>query len=82
MSGEELNSLPGSSSVHQLGVSDLLVALRVLAQRQPTVVLLGVQPATTDWNTELSPDVAAAMNSLVEAAVRELCQKGQAAPAA
>jgi len=32
MSGEELNSLPGNSSVHQLGVSDLLVALRVLAQ--------------------------------------------------
>jgi hydrogenase maturation protease len=30
MSGEELNSLPGYSSVHQLGVSDLLVALRVL----------------------------------------------------
>src|SRR5512142_2247853 len=24
MSGEELNSLPGNSSVHQLGVSDLL----------------------------------------------------------
>ena len=43
MSGEELNSLPGRSSVHQLGVSDLLVALRVLAQRQPAVLLLDVQ---------------------------------------
>jgi hydrogenase maturation protease len=82
MSGEELNSLPGNSSVHQLGVSDLLVALRVLAQRQPAVVLLGVQPANTDWSTELSPGVTAAMNSLVEAAVRELCQQGQAEPAA
>jgi len=68
--------------VHQLGVSDLLVALRVLAQRQPAVVLLGVQPANTDWSTELSPSVSAAMNSLVEAAVRELCQQGQAEPAA
>src|SRR5271166_7065600 len=80
MSGEELNSLPGNSSVHQLGVSDLLVALRVLAQRQPAVVLLGVQPASTDWSTELSPSVSSAMNSLVEAAVRELCQQGQAEP--
>jgi hydrogenase maturation protease len=75
MSGEELNSLPGSSSVHQLGVSDLLVALRVLTQRQPAVVLLGVQPGNTDWNTALSPPVAAAMDILVEAAVREVaCQ--------
>ena len=76
MSGEELNSLPGNNSVHQLGVSDLLVALRMLEQRQPTVVLLGVQPASTDWSTELSPAVTAAMNSLVEAAVRELQLQG------
>jgi hydrogenase maturation protease len=76
ISGEELNSLPGNSSVHQLGVSDLLVSLRVLAQRQPDVVLLGVQPANTDWSTELSPLVAAAIDSLVEAAVQELPFQG------
>jgi hydrogenase maturation protease len=78
MSGEELNSLPGNSSVHQLGVSDLLVALRVLAQRQPEVTLLGVQPANTDWSTDLSPAVAAAMNVLVEATVKELCRQEKA----
>jgi hydrogenase maturation protease len=72
MSGEELSSLPGKSSVHQLGVSDLLVALRMLAERQPRVVLLGVQPGSTDWNHGLSPPVAATMNSLVEAIIREL----------
>ena len=72
MSGDELNSLPGNSSVHQLGVADLLVAIRVLAQRQPAVVVLGVQPESTDWSTELSPAVAAAMDSLLEAAVQEL----------
>ncbi len=74
---EELNALPGSSSVHQLGVADLLVALRVLAQRQPDVVLLGVQPAETDWSTELSPAVAAAMDLMVDAAVKELSRQGQ-----
>jgi len=77
MSGEELNSLPGSSSVHQLGVSDLLVALRVLAQQQPAVVLLGVQPANTEWSTELSPAVEAAIDSLVEATVCELRQPSE-----
>jgi hydrogenase maturation protease len=81
MTGEELNSLPGSASVHQLGVSDLLVALRVLAQREPEVVLLGAQPANTDWSTELSPAVAAAMDSLVEAAIQEL-RCGAARPSA
>jgi hydrogenase maturation protease len=64
--------LPGKGSVHQLGVADLLVALRVLARQQPTVVLLGVQPATTEWGTELSPAVGAVMGSLIEAAVAEL----------
>jgi hydrogenase maturation protease len=82
MSGEELNSLPGKSSVHQLGVSDLLVALRMLAQQQPLVVLLGVQPGSTEWNTELSPPVAASLDSLVEAAIRELRQQAQADSAA
>jgi len=81
MSGEELNSLPGKSSVHQLGVSDLLVALRMLAERQPQVVLLGVQPGSTEWSTELSSPVAASLDSLVEAAIRE-CQQAQADSAA
>jgi len=76
MTGEELNSLPGNASVHQLGVSDLLVALRVLAQREPEVVLLGAQPANTDWSTELSPAMVAAMDSLVEAAIAELRADG------
>jgi hydrogenase maturation protease len=72
MSSQELQNLPGKGSVHQLGVADLLVALRVLARRLPTVVMLGVQPATTDWGTELSPAVGDAMGSLIEAAVVEL----------
>jgi hydrogenase maturation protease len=82
MSGEELQTLPGKGSVHQLGVADLMVALRVLARQQPTVVLLGVQPATTDWGTELSPPVEAAMNPLMEAAITELSTRVEAkAPA-
>ena len=72
MSGEELNALPGNSNVHQLGVADLLVALRMLAERQPQVVLLGVQPGSTDWSCELSSIVAASIDSLVEATIREL----------
>ena len=72
ISGQELKALPGKGSVHQLGVADLLVALRVLADRTPEVVLLGVQPASTEWGTELSPAVAAVLPALADAAVAEL----------
>ncbi|HMD18455.1 MAG TPA: hydrogenase maturation protease [Terriglobales bacterium] len=75
MSSRELQTLPGKGSVHQLGVADLLVALRVLAKRTPEVVLLGVQPASTEWGTELSPAVAAVLPALADAAVAELCHR-------
>jgi hydrogenase maturation protease len=78
LSGKELDSLPGNSTVHQLGVPDLLVALRMLAERQPQIVLLGVQPESTDWSPDLSNRVAAAIDSLVEATIREL--QAQAEP--
>lgn len=72
MSSQEVQTLPGKGSVHQMGVADLLVALRVLASRTPEIVLLGVQPASTDWGTELSPAVAAVLPALADAAVAEL----------
>jgi hydrogenase maturation protease len=81
LSGQELQALPGKGSAHQLGVADLLVGLRMLARQQPTVVLLGVQPATTDWGTELSPAVEATIGSLVEAAVAELTRLERTASA-
>ena len=81
LSSQELQALPGKGNVHQLGVADLLVGLRVLARQQPTVVLLGLQPATTDWGTELSPAVEATIGSLVEAAVAELTRLERTASA-
>jgi hydrogenase maturation protease len=75
MSSQELQTLPGRGSVHQLGVADLLVALRILANRTPEVVLLGVQPASTEWGTELSPAVAAVLPALADAAIAEVCHR-------
>jgi hydrogenase maturation protease len=72
MSSQEVQTLPGRGSVHQMGVADLLVALRVLASRTPEIVLLGVQPASTEWGTDLSPAVAAALPALTDAAIAEL----------
>jgi len=59
-------------SVHQLGVADLVAALALVSTRQQDVVVLGVQPANTDWGTSLSPDVEAALMPLVDAALAQL----------
>jgi hydrogenase maturation protease len=72
MSNQELHTLPSQGNVHQLGVADLLVALRVLADRVPEVVLLGVQPENTEWGTDLSPAVAAALPALIDATIAEI----------
>jgi len=59
-------------SVHQLGVADLVAALALVSTRAQDIVVLGVQPANTDWGTSLSPDVEAALMCLVDAALAQL----------
>jgi hydrogenase maturation protease len=68
----ELRGLPCGASVHQLGVADLLATLPLVSDVPREIVLLGVQPASTDWGTELSPPVQSALGPLVEAAVEQL----------
>lgn len=71
-SGDELRGLQTGASVHQLGVADLLATLPLVSEIEQEIVLLGVQPASTYWGTELSPSVQAALASLVENAVEQL----------
>jgi len=72
MSGEDLFGLPGGASVHQLGVADLLATLPLVTNAPQEVVLLGVQPSSTDWGCELTEPVAAALGLLVDATVDQL----------
>ena len=74
VTGEELRRLPGSGSAHEMALADLLVALRMLGEEPPEVVLLGIQRVTTGLGTELSPVVARALPRLVEAAWVELAR--------
>ena len=72
MTGGDLLGLSGGLNVHQLGVADLIAALALVSTRPQDIVVLGVQPANTDWGTTLSPDVAAALTRLVDAALAQL----------
>ncbi|HVB87005.1 MAG TPA: HyaD/HybD family hydrogenase maturation endopeptidase [Candidatus Dormibacteraeota bacterium] len=72
MTGAELCGLPCGASVHQLGVADLLATLPLVSDVPCEILLLGAQPASTDWGTELTAPVAAALDKIVDAAVQQL----------
>jgi hydrogenase maturation protease len=72
LEGPAVEGLPGKPSVHQLGFADLMVAMRLLGDVPEEVVVLGIQPESTEWSAELSSPVAKTMDSLVDAAIRQL----------
>jgi len=70
--GEDIDNLPVSKSVHLLGFSDLMCALRLMDAAPAEVVLLGVQPASTDWGTVLTPEVSLAQQTLMQSALAQI----------
>ncbi|HEX3985066.1 MAG TPA: HyaD/HybD family hydrogenase maturation endopeptidase [Acidobacteriaceae bacterium] len=72
--GEEIADLPISKSVHLLGFSDLIGALRLTGRAAAEIVVLGVQPEETGWGTQLTPPVQAALRELVESALIQVEQ--------
>jgi len=70
--GAELRSLPGNGNVHDLALADILNALRLLGQEPQEIVLLGIQPGTTELGTSLSKSVETSLPFLVEATIMQL----------
>lgn len=69
MVNEDLRGLPGAASVHQVGLADLLATLPLVSTTRREIVLLGVTPLSTDWGTDLTAPVAAALDQVVEEAI-------------
>jgi hydrogenase maturation protease len=72
--GRQVDNLPVSKSVHLLGFSDLMGALRLIDAAPEQVVLLGVQPACTGWGTVLTSAVETALGGLIESTQKQLAQ--------
>ncbi len=70
--GPDLATLPGGAAAHQLGLVDLLNALRLLDREPAEILVLGLQPGDLRLGTKLSPAVDAALDKLVEAAIAQL----------
>jgi hydrogenase maturation protease len=71
---DDLADLPISKSVHLLGFSDLIGAMRLIESAPSEIVVLGIQPDVIAWGTELTPKVHAALATLVEGAVGQVTQ--------
>ncbi len=63
-------------SPHQLGLSDLLAALRLIGKAPSRVVLIGVVPQNLSLGMELSPAAADGRDAAVRMIVEELGRLG------
>ncbi len=63
-------------SPHQVGLSDVLAALRFAGSEPESVVLIGVKPVSLELAMELSPIVAARLDAVVDMVVAELAALG------
>ena len=48
-------------SVHEVGLSDLMDALRLRGELPENRALIGIEPSNMDWGTETTEPVAAAL---------------------
>lgn len=72
--GEAIEDLPVSKSVHLLGFSDLIGAMRLTGSAPEEIVVLGVQPEATGWGTQLTARVGSVLPALVEAALEQVAR--------
>jgi len=77
LEGDEVGPAVASRlSVHQVGVADLIEAARWRDRIPPTLVLLGIVPATTELRVDLSPAVQAALPALLDSICGEAARLG------
>lgn len=77
LSGEELPiALETKISPHQMGLKDLLAVARLLGHAPGEMVLIGVQPASIEMDTELTPVVAGQVETMKQAILQELAAIG------
>jgi hypothetical protein len=49
-----------------------MIALRLLGDTPDELVVIGVQPLSTEWSAELTAPVSAALDRLLEAVIEQL----------
>jgi hydrogenase maturation protease len=71
--GEELPiALETKVSPHQMGLKDLLSVAQLLGHSPGEMVLIGVQPGSIEMDTELTPEVDAVLQVIIDNVLNEL----------
>lgn len=71
---DDLRGIPGGAHAHQLGVPDLILALRVMGKMSRELVLLGIQADSIALGTQLTPAVECGLTRLVSESIRLLVE--------
>ena len=70
--GRALDGPPGKATVHRLGFADLMVAMKLLGEAPEEVVLVGIEPVTTEWGAQLTPPVQETLPALLAVVLEQL----------
>jgi hydrogenase maturation protease len=72
LEGGAVDKLQGKPSVHQLGFADLMIALKLLGDSPGEVIVIGMQPQSTDWSSELTAPIRNSFDSLLTGIIDQL----------
>jgi hydrogenase maturation protease len=72
LEGNAIQKMPGKPSVHQLGFADLMIAMNLLGESPKEIVVLGVQPQSTEWSAEMTAPVRDSLDKLCGVIVAQL----------
>jgi hydrogenase maturation protease len=70
----DLRGVRGGADAHQLGVPDLITALRIMGKAPREITLLGIQADSIALGTELTPAVETGLDRLVTESLRLLAE--------
>jgi hydrogenase maturation protease len=77
LSGQELPiALETKLSPHQMGLKDLLAVSELMGHSPREMVLIGVQPACIEMDTELTPEIESKLDTLLASVLAELKRWG------
>ena len=68
------------SSLHHLGLADVLAAAQLLDTMPPETCLIGIQPYSLEQGLELSPNMQARLDAFLEKILAKLAAWGFACP--
>ncbi len=72
LEGNAVQDLPGKPSVHQLGFADLMIGLKLLGESPEEIIVIGVQPQSTGWSSELTEPVRQCLDGLLAVVIAQL----------